>query len=208
MEIYAATKRQDGGSTNEDAFAIGRGEMPYAALCDGTGNAKGVAKRALSLFQKLFSEASTEEVTRFATWSNWAKVLDSAFMGGPQSTFVAVAVVGNQVVGSCVGDSRLYRLIPDGGIEIITESASKYRLGSGRVEPCPIHLSFKPGEILLLASDGAWTPLGIPTLQRVWERSITRHFSEFPTLLLDEASKRGCADDMTVITMRMTHTPN
>jgi serine/threonine protein phosphatase PrpC len=90
----------------------------------------------------------------------------------------------------------------DGGIEIVTEEASKYRLGSGLVEPFPIHLPLKSGEVLLLASDGAWTPLGFPTLRKVWGRASTLHFSEFPALLLDEAGKKGCADDMTVIVMR------
>lgn len=202
MEIYAATRRQEGKTTNEDAFVLGRGEVPYAALCDGSGNAQGVAKRALGIFQRLVGEVRPEEMTQFATWSSWAKVLDSALMGGPQSTFLAVAVVGDRVVGSCAGDSRLYRLTLDGGIEIVTEEASKYRLGSGLVVPFPIHLPLKSGEVLLLASDGAWTPLGLPTLRKVWGRASTLHFSEFPALLLDEAGKKGCADDMTVIVMR------
>ena len=118
-------------------------------------------------------------------------------------TFLAVAVVGDRVVGSCVGDSRLYRLTLDGGIEIVTEVASKHRLGSGQVEPWPIHLPLIPGEVLLLASDGAWTPLGLPTLRRVWAGASTLHFSEFPALLLDEGGKKGCADDMTVIAMKL-----
>ncbi len=202
MEIYAATRRQDGRSTNEDAYVLGRGEVPYAALCDGSGNAQGLAKRALGIFQRLMAEATKEEVSQFATWSNWTQLLDSALMGGPQSTFVAVAVVGNRAVGACAGDSRLYRLVPEGSIEIVTEDASKYRLGSGKATPCPIHLPLKAGEVLLLASDGAWTPLGLPTLQRVWGRSASRHFSEFPAMLLEEAGKNGCADDMTVVAMR------
>ena len=203
MEIYAATRRQDGNATNEDAFLLGRGEVPYAALCDGSGNAQGVAKRALGIFQRLVVEGSPEKMTQFATWSGWVKVLDSALMGGPQSTFLAVAVVGDRVVGSCVGDSRLYRLTLDGGIEIVTEGASKHRLGSGQVQPWPIHLPLIPGEVLLLASDGAWTSLGLPTLRRVWAGASTLHFSEFPALLLDEGGKKGCADDMTVIAMKL-----
>lgn len=202
VEIFAATRRQDGKASNEDAFALGRGGVPYAALCDGSGNAQGVAKKALGIFERLVGEVGQEKINLFATWSGWLKVLDSALMGGPQSTFLAVAVLGDRVVGSCVGDSRLYRLAPDGGIEIVTEGASKHRLGSGQVEPWPIHLPLKPGDVLLLASDGAWTPLGLPALRRVWARASSLHFSEFPALLLDEAGKKGCADDMTVIVMR------
>jgi len=202
VEIYAATKRQDGRSTNEDAYVLGRGEVPYAALCDGSGNAQGVAKRALAIFQRLMTEASLDEVSQFATWSNWTQLLDSALLGGPQSTFVAVSVLGNRAFGACVGDSRLYRLVPEGDIEIVTEEASKYRLGSGKAAALPIHLPLKAGEVLLLASDGAWTPLRLPSIQKVWGRSASHHFSEFPTLLLEEAGKNGCADDMTVIAIR------
>ena len=138
MEIYAATRPQDGHPGNEDGFAIGRGGLPYAALCDGSGNAQGVAKRALGIFQKLIGEASPEEVSRFQTWSNWTKLLDSSLLGGPQSTFLAIAVVGNRLVGSCAGDSRLYRWNLDGQVQILTEDAPKQRLGGGHVDPFPI----------------------------------------------------------------------
>jgi serine/threonine protein phosphatase PrpC len=202
MEIYAATRPQDGRSWNEDAFLIGRGDVPFAALCDGSGNAQGVAKRALGIFKKLMSEATPENISQFITWSAWAKILDSALLGGPQSTFVSVAVIGNRVVGCCTGDSRLYRVLPHGVIQILTEEAAKHRLGSGCVDPLPIHFPFNPGEVLLLMSDGAWTPLGIPTIQRVLAKSATLHFSDFPSVLLEEAGKKGRADDMTVIALK------
>lgn len=203
MEIYAASRPQDGRSWNEDAFLIGRGEIPFAALCDGSGNAQGVAKRALGIFKKLISEATPEAVSQFITWSTWAKILDSALLGGPQSTFVAVAVIGQRVVGCCAGDSRLYRILVDGTIHILTEEAPKFRLGSGQVQPLPVHCPFMPGESLFLMSDGAWTPLGLPSIQRVLAKSATLHFSEVPSVLLEEAGRKGCADDMTVIAMKM-----
>lgn len=204
IEIYAATRPQDGRPGNEDGFAIGRGGLPYAALCDGSGNAQGVAKRALGIFQKLIGEASPEEVSRFQTWSNWAKLLDSSLLGGPQSTFLAVAVVGNRLVGCCAGDSRLYRWNLDGQVQILTEDAPKQRLGGGQVDPFPIHAPVLEGEILLLMSDGAWTPLGIPVIQRVLGRYANRHFSDLPSALLAEAGNNGCADDMTVVALRTT----
>jgi len=202
VEIYAASKPQDGRSWNEDAFLIGRGEIPFAALCDGSGNAQGVAKRALGIFKKLISEETPEAILQFMTWSTWAKILDSALLGGPQSTFVAVAVIGQRVVGCCAGDSRLYRILAGGATQILTEEAPKFRLGSGLVEPFPIHSPFQPGDSLLLMSDGAWTPLGIPSIQRIIGRSTLSHFSELPSALLEEASRKGCMDDMTVIAMR------
>jgi serine/threonine protein phosphatase PrpC len=59
IECYGATRTQEGKSTNEDAFLIGRGERPFAALCDGAGNAQQAAKKVLGLFEKLFKEASS-----------------------------------------------------------------------------------------------------------------------------------------------------
>lgn len=203
MEIYAATRPQDGRSWNEDAFLIGRGDVPFAALCDGSGNAQGVAKRALGVFKKLMSEATPETISQFTTWSAWAKTLDSTLLGGPQSTFISVSVIGHRAVGCCAGDSRLYKVQPDGVIQILTEEAPKYRLGSGQVQPFPIHCPFMPGEILLLMSDGAWTPLGLTSIQRLLAKSTTLHFSDFPSVLLEEAGKKGRADDMTVVAMKI-----
>jgi len=39
IEIFGATRPQIGRSTNEDALIIGRDPLPYAAVCDGEGNA-------------------------------------------------------------------------------------------------------------------------------------------------------------------------
>jgi hypothetical protein len=71
------------------------------------------------------------------------------------------------------------------------------------VVPFPIHQRVKAGDILLLMSDGAWTPLGLPVLRRLRGKASTQHFSEFPAILLDEAGKSGRADDMTVVAMRV-----
>ena len=202
MEIYAATRTQEGKKSTEDAFHVDRGEPTFAALCDGSGNAQGVAKRALGIFQKLTQETPLDRIQEFRTWSNWAKLLDSALMGGPQSTFLAIGITGQKIVGCCVGDSRLYRIGLDGTILIISEAASKARLGSGKTDPFPIHLPFNRGEILLLMTDGAWTPLSLSTLGRIWVSSSSRHFSEFPTALLEEAGKHGLADDMTSVALR------
>jgi hypothetical protein len=45
VECYGATRPQDGGSINEDAFVIGRGPIKFAAPCDGAGKAERVAQR-------------------------------------------------------------------------------------------------------------------------------------------------------------------
>ena len=93
IECYAATKPQQGKTSNEDAFLIRHGQIPCAVLCDGAGNAQQAAKRVLTLFEKLLIEAPNEEVLDHATWRKWVKLLDSSLLGGNQSTFVAVAII-------------------------------------------------------------------------------------------------------------------
>ena len=69
------------------------------------------------------AQASGEEFDLFPTWVNWTRLLDSALLGGPQSTFLAVAAIKDRVVGVCVGDSRLYYLPFGGEIKILTEES-------------------------------------------------------------------------------------
>lgn len=202
MEIYANSRIQDGRTTNEDAYLIGRGAVPYAALCDGSGNAGQVAKRALKILDGLASRVSAEEFQLFQTWVNWTHLMDSALLGGAQSTFLAVAVISDRVVGVCAGDSRLYYLPFEGEIQILTEEAGKFRLGSGEVTPFPIHRRISRGDILLLMSDGAWTPLSLTRLRNLKFKASASHFSEFPAIILDEAGRSGRADDMTVVAIR------
>ncbi|HJW73265.1 MAG TPA: SpoIIE family protein phosphatase [Geothrix sp.] len=202
MEIYGNSRRQDGGTSNEDAFLIGQKPVPHAALCDGSGNAGKVAKRALKILEGLVLHESIGNFQFFQTWNNWTHLLDSALLGGPQSTFLAVAILPDRVVGACAGDSRLYYLPSAGEIQILTEDAAKFRLGSGEVKPFPIHLRIRPGDILLLMSDGAWTPLNRAKLERLRGVASSMHFSEFPAMILDEAGKSGRADDMTVVAIR------
>ena len=202
MEIYANSRTQDGRTANEDAFLIGRGSVPYVALCDGSGNAGQVAKRGLKILDGLASPASAEEFQLFPTWANWIRLMDSALLGGAQSTFLAVAIMQDRVVGACAGDSRLYYLPFDGEIQILTEEAGKSRLGSGEVSPFPIHHRIRQGDILLLMSDGAWTPLNLTKLRNIKIKASASHFSDFPALILDEAGRSGRADDMTVVAIR------
>ena len=63
MEIFASSRPQDGRTSNEDAYLIGRGSAPYVALWDGSGNAGQVAKRALKILEGLLAQASVEELS-------------------------------------------------------------------------------------------------------------------------------------------------
>ncbi len=203
-ECVAASRPQDGRTANEDSFLVGRGAVPFAALCDGAGNAERAAKRALGLFGKLIAEATPAQIAQPEAWAGWVRLLDSALLGGGQSTFVALALADGQIVGACAGDSRAYHFTRDGAGSILTESAPKFRLGSGRAQAFTFAAPTRRGDLWLLLSDGAWTPLGLYGLRRAVAAAATRHPSELPGAILDAASRAGRADDMTAVAARVT----
>lgn len=202
-ECYAASRPQEGRGTNEDAFLIGRGPIPCVALCDGAGNAQRAAKRVLTLFEKLFQDSNPEQIADERVWGRWITLLDSALLDGTQSTFVGVALLDGIAIGTCAGDSRAYLLDREGACRILTEGASKYRLGSGEATAFPIRQPLSTGDTLLLLSDGAWTPLGPYLLTKAVLGTMGRHFSEVPAAILDAAGRTGRADDMTVVAVRL-----
>ena len=167
VECYGSTRVQEGRKLNEDAFLIGHGAIPFAALCDGAGNAEQSAKKVLRLFQQLFDKTTLGKVLTLETWTGWVKVLDSSILGIAESTFIGVSVIGRQVIGAYVGDSRAYVIKNKGECRLITTVPSKFRLGSGKTEPVPINLTLEPQDILLLLTDGAWTPLNSYLLAKV-----------------------------------------
>jgi serine/threonine protein phosphatase PrpC len=204
IECYGASRPQTGRTINEDAFVVGHGAIPYAALCDGAGNAEQVAKRVLCLFEAHFREATPDQIQSADTWASWVKLLDSSLLGGALSTFLAVAVVHSDVVGACVGDSRAYLINRDGEGRILTEGAGKQRLGSGNARAFLIqHTPLQSGETLLILSDGAWTPLNLYALQKAAVSAAVKHFSEVPAAILDTAERSGRADDMTALALRL-----
>lgn len=202
VECYAASRTQEGKPANEDAFLIGRGEITFAALCDGAGNAQQAAKKVLGLFEKLFKETSAQQVAADSTWANWIKLLDSSLLGGSQSTFVAVAIVNGVAIGAVAGDSRACLVNREGEIRILSEGAKRFRLGSGQAEAFPIRQALTPGDTILLLTDGAWTPLGSYLLKRAVSSAASRHFSEVSQAIVEAAGRTGRADDMTAVTLR------
>ncbi len=110
VECYGASRPQQGRTTNEDAFLIIRDGIPVAAVCDGAGNAKQAARKVLKLFQLFIREATLGTILVPKAWITWVRQLDSALLVGAESTFLAVGVVGDQVVGASAGDSQAYLL--------------------------------------------------------------------------------------------------
>jgi serine/threonine protein phosphatase PrpC len=139
------------------------------------------------------------EIEDSTTWQGWIKIVDSSLLGGHQSTFIAVTVIGNAVVGASAGDSRLCLFSREGDLHILTENTK--RLGSGHAEAFMIRHSLRFGEILLMMSDGAYGPLSMYALKKAIVSAASRHFSEMPEAILNAAKSRE--DDATVVALRL-----
>lgn len=200
LEMFGASVAEKAGKVNEDAFLVSHSPA-FAVLCDGAGAAGGCAKRVIGLFEKLFREGS-EEAGKPETWGRWIKLLDSSLLGTTQSTFLAVAASGDEIVGACAGDSRAYIVDRNGELRFLSEGASKQRLGSGVATAFPFKHALRPGETLLLLSDGVWTVLNGYALRMAVVVARARNFADMPTLLIERASKTGRTDDMTVVCLR------
>ena len=198
LQCYGASRMQDGGTTNEDAFWINRPAGDAAVVCDGAGRAQRCAASVATLFSRHLASGAMD-VARFPAWRTWLTAMDATLLGGPQTTFVGVAVREGHLYGACAGNSRAY-LVGDSGVRILTEDSSP-RLGSGRAQPTAIHVRLAPGDVVLLMSDGAWTPLSMAAIQRCVAASAMKHPSDLPPALLDVAGARGRGDDMTVVTL-------
>ncbi len=198
VQCYGASRMQDGGTRNEDAFWIRRPEGDAAVVCDGAGNAQRCASSVVNHFSRHLASGALE-ADRFPAWRSWLKTMDATLLGGPQTTFVGVVLRAGQLYGACAGNSRAY-LIGEAGVRILTEESSP-RLGSGRVEPTAIHVRLAPRDVVVLMSDGAWTPLSMAAIQRGVASAATKHPSDLPSTLLDLAGARGRGEDMTVVTL-------
>jgi serine/threonine protein phosphatase PrpC len=200
VETYGASQPHDGSRANEDAFWIQRPAGTVAVVCDGTGNAQGCAQRIVHLFGRQL-ESGALDVSRFPAWSAWLRSMDASLLGGSESTFVGVAVIENRLLGAYSGDSRAF-LVNEHGCRLLTEAPGR-RLGSGEADPRPIHENLTSGDVVLLMSDGAWSPLNLPAVQRIVVNGALRHFADLPPNVLEAAGKKGRPDDMTVVAMRV-----
>ena len=91
----------------------------------------------------------------------------------------------------------------EGPVRLLTGSAAKARLGSGETAPAVFRDTLAARDVLLLVSDGAWTPLGTAGLERAVRGMATKAFADLPSAVLDEASRRGPSDDMTAVALRL-----
>lgn len=71
-----------------------------------------------------------------------------------ETTAVIIATDGKTVVGASVGDSAAWKIRRDGYSELTRGQPRKPLLGAGWVDPFLIHAELRPGDALLLGTDG------------------------------------------------------
>ena len=190
LTAYAATIAQP-HRQNEDAFLIDR-SVPLAAIFDGEGNAESAAKKAARQLERLCKEYGSKLDLLKA-----AKLLDSYLLGVNRSTMVAARLSADVVTVCCVGDSRAY-LVRNGQVSILTEGASRLKLGSGIVQPLVKQIAVQDRDLILLMSDGAWVPLSLYMLSKITVANLL-DLAELPHEILRQATKAGVVDDSTVM---------
>jgi serine/threonine protein phosphatase PrpC len=206
VECYGATlpEADREHTENQDAFAIVRSPVVTALVCDGAGNAQLAAKRVIVLFERWLAEMTLGQMLAADPWPHWVRLADSALLDGSECTLAAVSMIGGEARGVVVGDSRIYLLPEDGGCRLLAEPLSKSRLGSGDAQPTPVTHHMAPHDMLLLVTDGAWTPLGPVRLERAARKAALGHLSDVPPAILEAAGQRGRADDMTAVALRLS----
>lgn len=189
--IYSASIPQP-GRPNEDALFIGRhAGAPLAAVFDGQGNAEGAAKKAARQLERLYTESGGR-----LDWTRTVKLLDSHLLGVNKSTMAASSLVEEVITICAVGDSRAY-LVRDGHASILTENASKQKLGSGAIQPLIKEFRVQDRDLILLMTDGAWTRFSLYQLAQTVMKNLLS-LPDLPNSILKQASKGGICDDMTV----------
>jgi serine/threonine protein phosphatase PrpC len=128
--------------------------------------------------------------------------MDLALSGGAETTIVLASVVGHTAIIASAGDSVAVHVPLEGPARILTET-SKSRLGSREVHPFVCQMKLAARDVLVLAPDGLYAPLGLAGFDRVVRGATTRNVTDVPQLLLDPAAHRGgLADDATAVVLR------
>lgn len=148
----------------EGARATGQdvvGVFPFAAgeivlLADGAGGTSG-GREAAELVVRILSERALQSEAVTETFWRQA-ILELAIelesLGAGQSTAVAIAHRGRSLCGGSIGDCEAWLIGRDGLIDLTQGQARKPLLGGGLAEPRTFSAQIRPGELLLVASDG------------------------------------------------------
>ncbi len=212
---------------NEDFFGLvaPEGELLaskgiVAAVADGIGNAGGreAAEYAvLSVLSDYYDTPETWDIPHalgklLASANRWLLAQGAAHreFASMASTLSLLVLRGNRYAIAHVGDTRIYRLRGN-ELQLLTrdhvrEDAGKHVLK--RAVGLDLHLvvdysegELNPGDIFLLASDGAWEALGQKRMQDL----LMKHTDpeEAAQIMIDEALKAGSEGNITAQVLRI-----
>ena len=193
---------------NDDAFRIGH-EQRFFAVSDGIGGAPdGEIVSRVACGKSLEEYESSRDLVAAFRAGNDAATYVSRLIDSPDSgaTLLVAACDGELMRFAWVGDSLAYRL-RDGVLERLTEVG---RIGEGAMLDAAIGYGFgldprvascdvRPGDRLILCTDGVWEPYEVLGLDRMAERLADG--ANAPCIagaIVDEAVRNG-TDNATAV---------
>ncbi len=226
---FGCSAMGQGRKANEDRFLISAwpdGAM-LLAVADGMGIGNGGSDIAQRLLEQLTQFHGADQILNQLT--NLVMETDKAICGsvpiGAGTTCTIVVLKPGLACGVHVGDSRLY-LLRSGRLHQITrdqnmaqflveegkitpEEARSHEarrlldqcVGCGDCQPEQFLLETRPGDILLLTTDGVHNSMGLEIMSKILNRE-----TELPKLagaLLDAALQTGSRDDRTAVIARV-----
>jgi tetratricopeptide (TPR) repeat protein len=207
-DVFTATRPGSPRRSSCDAFLVLREPALVVGVADGAGDAPTSARRALAQFQRMLAETQSRGRCSPEVWAGFIPVLDAHGQGEPETTFLAGGIFGCEVIGVWAGDSRAYVVPVQGPIELLTTGTGKARLGSGQARAGTFSRTMHPGDLLLLMTDGAWTPFdNMKTLEALVRGHPATQRPSLAEAIVAAAEKAGHTDDKTVVIVSFSHSP-
>ena len=239
MKITAKTDVGSVRKQNQDSYAAGEipGGISWAVVCDGMGGAAGGAvasTMAVRMISDKISAVRRETLTESYIRSLLISTIENANtciydvscsnpeLAGMGTTAVAVITIDEKAFIAHVGDSRAYKLFPDGGIKQVTTDHSMVQqlVDMGDITPAQARIhperniitravgvdekvrvdftceELNTGEILLICSDGL---SGYVEDGEIAKAVAAADYRECADKLVNLAIENGGGDNITVV---------
>ena len=159
MAHFETADLVEGEGTNpQDRVAVFcRGDVVIGVVADGAGGTSGGAAAATFVLEALTRHIDEEEhLLNPMVWMRLLLDIGSRLEsgGGGQTTAVIAATDGRIVVGASVGDSEAWVIGDEDWRDLSAGQSRKPLLGGGEVDPRTFIEKLRPGDTLLLATDG------------------------------------------------------
>lgn len=223
---------------NEDSF-LEKGDLGLFAVADGVGGAQAgdfasqmavetLAEAFANLPENFDAEVALKVAIEHANRSIYGTAQELPQLSSMATTIVALHVSGNIATIAHVGDSRLYRIDPDGTLqrETADHSVVEEEVRAGRMTPeqALVHPSrniisralgaeedvqidlktimVEPGTMFLLCSDGITRHIPDQEIENLFNNEIE------PSILVDQMKdlcyQRGAEDNLTAVVVRIS----